>query len=63
MHVTINFILILQSMNSINNLQHLLLQILNITILIIIYIQLIKCARNFFFSKCNFSNNSLWQKL
>ena len=63
MHVTINFILILQSMDSISNLQHLLLQILNITILIIIYIQLIKCARNFFFSKCNFSNISLWQKL
>lgn len=49
MHVTINFILILQSMDSISNLQHLLLQILNITILIIIYIQLITCARNFFF--------------
>ena len=33
MYVTNNFILILQSMNSISNLQHLLLQILNITIL------------------------------
>lgn len=49
MHVTINFILILQSMNSVSNLQRLLLQKLNITILIIIYIQLIECARNFFF--------------
>lgn len=36
-------------MNSVSNLQRLLLQKLNITILIIIYIQLIKCARNFFF--------------
>ena len=54
MHVTINFILILQSMNSINNLQHLLLQILNITIPIIIYIQLIKCARKFFFLNVTF---------